>query len=406
MPNISLRRNSLFIAGSVLTGLGLALLLMWLWPQLVRRERAETLAPVEPYTQTQPAATGAPAPAAGTASTGTAASAGPLAQDVDFTFADAVKASAPAVVSIYTQRVDAVPASPVEQLFGGPVRQRYQRSLSLGSGVILDSAGHIVTNNHVIESSVEIAVQMADGRTAPAKVVGRDPDTDLALLKIDLPDLPVMQLGRSDRVAVGDVVLAIGNPFGQLSQTVTHGIVSAKGRADLGVATYEDFIQTDAAINEGNSGGALVNGRGQLIGINTAVLGKEKGAEGLSIAIPVDLVRGVVREILEHQRVIRGWIGIETEDVSATTARQYGLPKAGVAVSNVYKESPALEAGVRPGDIIESIDGQPVKSSQDTRARIASRKPGTRLRLGGTSMQGATPFSVDLEVADARRQPR
>ncbi len=166
-----------------------------------------------------------------------------------------------------------------------------------------------------------------------------------------------MQLGRSDRVAVGDVVLAIGNPFGQLSQTVPHGIVSAKGRADLGVATYEDFIQTDAAINEGNSGGALVNSRGQLIGINTAVLGKEKGAEGLSIAIPVDLVRGVVREILQHQRVIRGWIGIESEDVSPLTARQYGLPKAGVAVSNVYKESPALEAGVRPGDIIESIDG-------------------------------------------------
>lgn len=402
MPNINLRRNSLFIAGSVLTGLGLAMLLMWLWPQLVRRELPETVAVVAPPTPL-PAATGMPAPATGT-SAATAAGA-EFTDNVEFSFSTAVKASAPAVVSIYTQRMDAIPASPVERLFGGPVQQRYQRSTSLGSGVILDSAGHIVTNYHVIESSVEIAVQMADGRTAPAKLVGRDPDTDLAVLKIDLPDLPVMQLGRSDRVAVGDVVLAIGNPFGQLSQTVTHGIVSAKGRADLGVATYEDFIQTDAAINEGNSGGALVNGRGELIGINTAVLGKERGAEGLSIAIPVDLVRGVVGEIMEHQRVIRGWIGIDTEDVSAQVANHYKLAKAGVAVSNIYQGSPAQQAGVKPGDIVESIDGQPVKSSQDTRARIAARAPDSMLRLGGVHM-GGQAFSVELQVVEAPRSTR
>jgi serine protease DegS len=379
---------------------------MWLWPQLVRRQTPASIATFEAPAREQLAPASAAVPGNGAVNDGTGAGTDPLAQDVNFTFADAVKVSAPAVVSIYTLRVDAVPPSPAEQILGRPVLQRYQRTSSLGSGIILDAAGHIVTNNHVIESSVEIRVQVADGRTAAAKLVGRDPDTDLAVLKIDLSDLPVMQLGRSDRVAVGDVVLAIGNPFGQLSQTVTHGIVSAKGRADLGVATYEDFIQTDAAINEGNSGGALVNGRGELIGINTAVLGKEKGAAGLSIAIPVDLVRGVVREILEHQRVIRGWIGIETEDVSAQAARDYGLPKAGVAVNGIYKESPAMEAGVIPGDIIESIDGQPVKSSQDTRARIAAHKPGSRLKLGGVRMQGGRPFSLDLEVVDAQRQPR
>jgi serine protease DegS len=403
MPNINLRRNSLFIAGSVLTGLGLAMLLMWLWPQLVRRESPETRAVVEPLIPAQ-SASGTPSPGNGIASVASTPAA-ELAENARFSFSTAVQASAPAVVSIYTQRMDAIPPSPVERFFGGPVQQRYQRSTNLGSGVILDAAGHIVTNYHVIEGSVEIAVQVADGRTAPAKLVGRDPDTDLALLKIDLPDLPVMQLGRSDRVAVGDVVLAIGNPFGQLSQTVTHGIVSAKGRADLGVATYEDFIQTDAAINEGNSGGALVNGRGELIGINTAVLGKERGAEGLSIAIPVDLVRGVVREIMEHQRVIRGWIGIDTEDVSAQGARHYGLPKAGVAVSNIYKGSPALQAGITPGDIIDSIDGQPVKSSQDTRARIAARTPDSMLRLAGVRM-GGQPFSVEMQVVEAPRSTR
>jgi serine protease DegS len=220
-------------------------------------------------------------------------------------------------------------------------------------------------------------------------------------LQIDLPRPPVMGLGRSDRVAVGDVVLAIGNPLG-LAQTVTHGIVSATGRAQLGVATFENFIQTDAAINVGNSGGALVNARGELIGINTAVLGKNFGAEGIGVAIPVDLVRGVMREILQHGRVIRGWIGIVPEDIPEESAQLLGLPHGGVVVSGVYLNSPALEAGLARGDMIETIDGQPVRSVQDTLTRIASRKPGSTVRLAG--MRGTQRFAIELKVVEPPRQ--
>ncbi|MEY2854486.1 MAG: hypothetical protein RL030_1618, partial [Pseudomonadota bacterium] len=258
--------------------------------------------------------------------------------------------------------------------------------------------GHIVTNQHVIAGFDEINVELADRRTAIAKVVGRDPDTDLAVLKIDLPDLPVMTLGRSDLVAVGDVVLAIGSPLG-LTQTVTHGIVSATGRGQLGVAAFEDFIQTDAAINVGNSGGALVNYRGELIGINTAVLGKNLGAEGIGVAIPVDLVRGVMRELLDHGRVIRGWIGIVPEDISAQHVQQLGLPHAGVVISNLYVDSPALDAGLARGDMIETIDGKAVRTAQETFARIASRKPGSTLTIGG--MRGKETFSTKIKVAEA-----
>jgi serine protease DegS len=280
-------------------------------------------------------------------------------------------------------------------------RQREGLQRGLGSGVIVDAQGHIVTNEHVVKDSDQISVQLTDGRSAAATVVGRDPDTDLALLQIKLAQLPVMALGRSDHLAVGDVVLAIGNPLG-IGQTVTHGIVSATGRAQLGVATFEDFIQTDAAINAGNSGGALVNTHGELIGINTAVLGKDQGAEGLGVAIPVDLVRGVVREILQHGRVVRGWIGIVPEDVSPETAQQLQLPYSGVVIWNIYLDSPALQVGLRRGDKIETIDGQAVRNRQDALARIANRKPGTRLKI--TGIRGTQRFSIDLTVTELPRQ--
>jgi len=250
----------------------------------------------------------------------------------------------------------------------------------------------------VIGDSGQISVQLGDGRQAEASVVGRDPDTDIALLQIELADLPVMQLGRSDRVAVGDVVLAIGNPLG-LAQTVTHGIVSATGRAQLGVSVYEDFIQTDAAINVGNSGGALVNTRGELIGINTAVLGKDLGAEGIGVAIPVDLVRGVVQEILRNGRVVRGWIGIVPEDIPVEYVRALGLPHAGVVIANLYRDSPALGGGLAVGDMLEAIDGQPVMSAQDTLARVAGRRPGADMRI--TAARGERRFEVDLKVKEA-----
>ena len=214
---------------------------------------------------------------------------------------------------------------------------------------------------------------------APATVVGRDPDTDLALLSIKLKNLPVMPLGRSDEIQVGDVVLAIGDPLG-LSQTVTHGIVSATGRQQLGVATFENFIQTDAAINAGNSGGALINARGELIGINTAVLNKSNSGsgnlsvEGIGFAIPVNLARGVMKEILDHGRVIRGWIGILPEDVDDEQAKQLGLPHGGVVITNMYRASPAVDAQLRIGDIVTAIDGKAVRSARDTLAQIAAQE--------------------------------
>ncbi len=276
-----------------------------------------------------------------------------------FSYAAAVRASSPAVVNIYTRAVvtERLPSAGLEQFFGNSGQPRYRQRVqaALGSGVIVDRQGHIVTNHHVVADADQIRVQLADGRSADATVVGRDPDTDLAVLKIALKDLPVMKLGRSDTLQVGDAVLAIGNPLG-LSQTVTHGIVSAKERAKLGVATYESFIQTDAAINEGNSGGALVNARGELVGINTAVLGKQIGAEGIGVAIPVELVRGVMGEIVSHGRVIRGWIGITPFEVNARVAQLYGLPLGAVVLSAVAEQSPASEAGLRPGDILLRID--------------------------------------------------
>jgi serine protease DegS len=372
MMSSTARQYALFLAGSVLGAVLVALVLMQLLPD--------------------PAPRGArAAPAADLADDDEGP---PLPDLLTGSFAPAVRASAPAVVSIYARRL--TPATSTgEQRLDAPVRPRYTEGL--GSGVIVDDAGHIVTNAHVIQDSEQIRVQLTDGREAAVEVVGSDPDTDLAVLRIELENLPVMRLGRSDRLAVGDVVLAIGNPLG-LSQAVTAGIVSATGRAELGVATFEDFIQTDAAINAGNSGGALVNARGELVGINTAVLGRGRNAEGLGIAIPVDMVRGVMREILANGRVIRGWLGMVLEDVADEHARVAGLAHGGVVITNFYPNSPARRAGLARGDLIESIDGVPVRSARDALARIAGRKPGSRITLQAT--RGDAPLTVELSVMD------
>jgi serine protease DegS len=302
-------------------------------------------------------------------------------------YAAAVMRAAPAVVNISTQRLvtEQFQPSMADQLYGD-LQPFYRRRVesALGSGVIVDSAGHIITNNHVIKNADTINVELADSRVTPATVVGRDPDTDLALLSIKLKNLPVMPLGRSDEIQVGDVVLAIGDPLG-LSQTVTHGIVSATGRQQLGVATFENFIQTDAAINAGNSGGALINTRGELIGINTAVLNKSssdnQSVEGIGFAIPVNLARGVMKDILDHGRVIRGWIGILPEEVDDEQAKQLGLPASGVVIANMYRGSPAVTAQLRIGDIVTAIDGKPVRSARDTLSQIAAQKPGGSITL-------------------------
>ncbi len=392
-------RVGLFLAGSVVGGLALAFVLVLARPQLLL-QRAASGAATPAGALAAPAATSGPA-------TGTAAepAAAPLAPaEGAHSYARAVRRAAPAVVSVYTLKVvtERVQASPLEQLFGDrwPPRYRQRVHRALGSGVIVDAAGHVITNEHVIAGAETIMVQLADSRVTQAIIVGRDPDTDLAVLRVRLQDAPVMPLGRSDRLQVGDEVLAIGSPLG-LSQTVTHGIVSATGRGQLGVATFENFIQTDAAINEGNSGGALVDASGELVGINTAVLAKNAsaaGVEGIGFAIPVNLARGVMQEILDHGRVIRGWIGIVPEDVADEQAQQLGLARGGIVVANLYVGSPAAAAGVRPGDIVLAIDGKGAKSAQDALGQIASRRPGAQLRL--KLLRAQSELDVNIEVGE------
>jgi serine peptidase DegS len=385
-----------FFALSAVVGLAAAFLAVMVRPELVTR-RAPAPGPEAPAAAPEPA----PRPAA-VAPT-------PVVTDMPHavnSYADAVEKAAPAVVNIYTARLvtERVQPSAIEELFGD-ARPRYRQRLeqSLGSGVIVDHAGHVITNHHVIASADLIRAQLADGRIAEAKIVGRDPDTDLAILQLNLDkNVPVMPLGHSDRMRVGDIVLAIGNPVG-LSQTVTQGIVSATGRGQLGVATFENFIQTDAPINVGNSGGALINTNGELIGINTAVLAKNLGVEGIGFAIPVNLVRGVMNEILTKGRVVRGWIGILPTDIDETEARRFNLSRPGVVVVKLVIGSPAADAGIEPRDIILKVNGVAVQSAQDALTRIANAKPGQKIRVAG--IRGTQPFDSEVAVTERPRNP-
>jgi serine protease DegS len=323
MSTRPLLRFLTFVSVSAIVGLAAAFIAVMVRPELITRR-----SPAPPPPQ--------PAPVAPPAATPVIQAPAPETPRAVNSYAEAVERAAPAVVNIYTARLvtERIQPNAIEELFGD-ARPRYRQRLeqSLGSGVIMDRAAHVITNHHVIASADLIRAQLADGRIANAKVVGRDPDTDLAVLQLDLKtNVPVMPLGHSDRLRVGDIVLAIGNPVG-LSQTVTQGIVSATGRGQLGVATFENFIQTDAPINVGNSGGALINAEGELIGINTAVLAKNLGVEGIGFAIPVNLVRGVMLEILSKGRVIRGWIGIVPADIDQTEARRFNLAQPGVVVA-------------------------------------------------------------------------
>jgi len=368
-----------FALGSVVAGLALAFLLVMLAPQLLRPPPAAN----PPVAATSDASIPAPA---------------------RVTYADAVQRAAPSVVNIYTARLvtERVAPSALEQMFGN-YWPRYQQRVerSLGSGVIVDAQGHIVTNHHVIVNAESINVQLADGRTTDARVIGRDPDTDLAVLLVDLkPPVPVVPFGRSDRLKVGDVVLAIGNPIG-LSQTVTHGIVSATGRQQLGLAYFEDFIQTDAAINAGNSGGALIDASGALVGINTAIIAKSLGVEGIGFAIPVNMVRGVLDDILTKGRVVRGWIGIVPQDITEEQAAQFGLARAGVLLTNLFRDSPALKAGLQPGDMLIEVDGTALHSAQDAITRVAAHRPGTTVTL--RALRGSRPVVVHAQVIERPR---
>jgi serine peptidase DegS len=320
-------------------------------------------------------------------------------------FADAVSRAGPAVVNIYTARVvsstqSSANGSPLLRQNPANVRRRVEGSL--GSGVILDSDGHLVTNHHVIQGANQIRVQLADGRVATPTIVGTDPDTDLAVLRVDLENPPVMPMGRSNVLRAGDVVLAIGNPFG-LSQTVTQGIVSATGRGRLGVTDFEDFIQTDAAINFGNSGGALINTEGELIGINTAVLAQTLGTDGISFAIPVNMVRGVMDQIIEHGRVRRGWLGVSSEELPRATAAALGIdPPVALRISAVDPQGPAARTGMRIDDLVTHLNGQPIVNAQEALNRVAAMAPGSSLEIRARRGRSQVTINATLE----ERPPR
>jgi S1-C subfamily serine protease len=378
---------------AVVVGLAVAFLVVWWNPTLLGAHTGAVPSPA-PAAASDAPSVAPPAPA----------SASPTV--VMQSFADSVARAAPAVVNIYTARVvrERTQASPLNQLFGDywpSYRQRVERSL--GSGVIVDAMGTIVTNQHVIAGADSIRVQLADGRIADATIVGQDTDTDIAILDLKISNVPVMPLGRSDTLRVGDIVLAIGNPYG-LSQTVTQGIVSATGRGQLGLATFENFIQTDAAINLGNSGGALIDAHGDLVGINTAVLNRANGGpEGIGFAIPVNLVRGVMEQILTNGHVVRGWLGFVPQDLSDEQAVQVGTAGGGVTVVNIWVRSPAYQAGMRPGDVVTALGGEHVRSAQDLVARVSALKPGAEVEL--EAQHAKQSYKMKLTVLERPTRP-
>ena len=307
----------------------------------------------------------------------------------------AAKKASPAVVSINTSKAaQRSPRSndPWFRFFFGD--QGDQPQIGLGSGVIVSADGYILTNNHVVEGADEIDVTLNDSRHARGKVIGTDPDTDLAVLKIELDKLPVIVLGNSDALQVGDQVLAIGNPFG-VGQTVTSGIVSALGRNQLGINTFENFIQTDAAINPGNSGGALIDVNGNLEGINTAIYSRSGGSMGIGFAIPVSTAKQVLEDIVKAGKVTRGWIGVEPNDLSPELAETFGVKaSAGVIITGVLQNGPAAKAGVRPGDVITGVAEKNVGNTQELLSAVAGLKPGTATRF--VLQRGSDKLELDV----------
>jgi serine protease DegQ len=319
-------------------------------------------------------------------------------------YREAAGRAMPAVVNILTSKAsrDAHPIlkDPFFRRFFGERMPPDEQTSSLGSGVIVSSEGYILTNFHVIEGADQIEVVLADGRRAAARIVGTDPETDLAVIRIQTPKLPVMVLADPDAARVGDVVLAIGNPFG-VGQTVTMGIISAVGRNNLHINQFENFIQTDAAINFGNSGGALVDIQGNLLGINSAIYSQTGGSIGIGFAIPVSTARNVLESIIAHGQVVRGWIGVETQDITPQLADSFGLGRqSGAMIAGIVRGGPADRAGVRPGDILLAVDGQRIENTGDMLNRIAQLVPGAKARL--TLLRRQREATVDVTVA--RRQ--
>jgi serine protease DegS len=333
-----LKSAALFVMQSIVVGLAVAFLVVLIRPDLL--------------------------PAIGGGRPGAAAS-----------YADAVEISSPAVANIYTKRL-------VQYTPAGDERARFRVETAFGSAVVIDPEGYLVTNFHVVAEAAEIRVQLSDGRLANPEVVGVDAETDLALLKVDLGTLPAIPLGNSSQLRIGDVVLAIGNPYG-LTKSVTQGIVSATGRGLLDLASFENFIQTDAAINAGNSGGALINIAGELVGINTAVLAQDSGTEGIGFAIPVDMVRGVVDEIKQHGRVIRGYLGFQPDDMTSAEREAHGIEgNIGIMLTRLL-DGPAAAAGLREGDVIVAINGEPIFTQRQAQLLVAGVSPGEEVEIDG-----------------------
>ncbi|MBI3546795.1 MAG: Do family serine endopeptidase [Gammaproteobacteria bacterium] len=361
-----MRHTLSYIVRVIVLGLAIAFVVTYFWPQLTQQNTATV----------EIRQTAADSPKRGAS--------GP------YTYAAAVDKASPAVVNVNTAKVVSVRPQPFlddplfRQFFGDNdelITPRKHVETSLGSGVIMSEQGFILTNHHVIQGADAIQIMLQDGRSAQAKLVGSDPDTDIAVLKINLKKLPVITVGHSDAMHVGDVVLAIGNPFG-VGQTVTMGIVSATGRNKLGINTFENFIQTDAAINPGNSGGALIDAEGNLVGINTAIFSRSGGYQGIGFAIPASLASSVMTDILQHGRPLRGWLGMEGQAITPQIARALNLDSTdGVIVAGIVRGGPAHRAGVQPGDIIASIDDKKITEAREALLAISSRKPGDRVKL-------------------------
>ena len=315
-------------------------------------------------------------------------------------FAAAVRRAAPAVVSITASKT-----SPRKAGTAGPhdlvVNGRGQAQMGLGSGVLVSADGYLLTNQHVVEGADDIDVTLSDGRTASARVIGTDADSDLALLKVSLDNVPVIPFGDSRQLSVGDPVLAIGNPF-NVGETVTSGIVSALDRNQLGLSTIENFIQTDAAINPGNSGGALVDGEGRLVGINTAIFSRSGGSMGIGFAIPVDIAREVMDALIRDGQMTRGWIGVQPRDLTPEFADSFQLPvREGVLVTGVLRDGPAAQAGLKPGDVVTAIGGVKVSNTAQLLRAVGALKPPASAVLAVQRGSDALTLSVPV----ARRPP-
>jgi len=366
-----LRRFWLFFAQAVTVLLALMFIVVTLKPQWLQRQGQlgkQLATPIVALREVAPGIGGAPATTS---------------------YAEAAQKAMPAVVNVFSSKDGSLPPDPrakdpLFRYFFGDRNARKQQdepAANLGSGVIVSPEGYILTNQHVVDGADQIEVALADGRTATAKVIGSDPETDLAVLKINMTNLPTITLGRSDQSRVGDVVLAIGNPFG-VGQTVTMGIISALGRNHLGINTFENFIQTDAPINPGNSGGALVDVNGNLLGINTAIYSRSGGSLGIGFAIPVSTARTVLESIITTGSVTRGWIGVEPQDVTSEIAESFGLQqKTGAIVAGVLQGGPADKAGIKPGDILVSVNGDEITDTTKLLNTVAQIKPGTSTKV-------------------------